>query len=299
MKLVFIGCVQFSFTTLSRLLPFNNSKLEIVGVITKESSAFNADFASLVPLAIENNIPYYIAKRNDQQGMLNWLKKLSPDIIYCFGWAYLLNESILRLPKIGVVGYHPAALPQNRGRHPIIWALALGLQKTASTFFFMDQGADSGDILSQRFLPILSSDDASTLYHKLTETACNQITEFTPKLISGNFKRMVQDHSKANYWRKRNKVDGEIDWRMSAICIHNLVRALTHPYAGAHFVYDRKDVKVWKTLLVENSNREYENIEGGKIVEIDGPEILVKCGWGLLKLIEYDCNLSFKVGWYL
>lgn len=36
---------------------------------------------------------------------------------------------------MGVLGYHPAKLPQNRGRHPLIWALALGLKKSASTFF--------------------------------------------------------------------------------------------------------------------------------------------------------------------
>lgn len=299
MKVAFIGCVQFSFAALSRLLSFNNHDLEIVGVITRESSTFNADFASLAPLAKENNIPCFIAERNDQQEMLNWLKRLSPDVIYCFGWAYLLKEPILRLPRLGVVGYHPAVLPQNRGRHPIIWALTLGLQKTASTFFFMDEGADSGDILSQRFLSILASDDASTLYQKLTETACKQIAKFTPQLIAGNFKRLAQDHSKANYWRKRNKADGEIDWKMSARCIHNLVRALTRPYVGAHFICGGKDVKVWKTELGKDTPRRYENIEPGKILEIEGTKIIVKCGDGLLKLIEYDCSLPLKVGDYL
>ena len=50
---------------------------------------------------------------------------------------------------MGVVGYHPAKLPQNRGRHPIIWSLALGLKHSASTFFFIQNGVDNGDIISQ------------------------------------------------------------------------------------------------------------------------------------------------------
>jgi len=41
----------------------------------------------------------------------------------------------LGIAPLGVVGFHPAALPANRGRHPLIWALFLGLKKTASTFF--------------------------------------------------------------------------------------------------------------------------------------------------------------------
>ena len=299
MKLAFIGCVQFSFAALSHLLSLDNPNLEIVGVVTRESSPFNSDFASLVPLAEKSNIPYFIAEGNDQSVMLNWLRRLSPDVIYCFGWSYLLKEPILRLPNLGVVGYHPAALPKNRGRHPIIWALALGLPETASTFFFMDEGADSGDILSQQFVPILVSDVAFTLYKKLTKTACMQISEFTPQLIAGNFKRVTQDHSKANYWRKRSRADGEIDWRISARCIHNLVRALTRPYVGAHFICGGKDVKVWKTESENDTPRRYENIEPGKILKVNEHEITIKCGDGLLQLIEYDCSLPLKAGDYL
>jgi len=298
MRVVFFGCVQFSFSVLSHLFSLKNADLEIVGVVTRESSPINADFVSLVPLAEENNIPYFLARGNDQSEILDWLIRLSPDLVYCFGWSYLLKDSILRLPQLGVVGYHPAALPQNRGRHPIIWALVLGLQETASTFFFMDTGTDSGDILSQQFVPILTSDNAFTLYKKLTETACKQISEFTPQLINGNFKRVAQDHSKANYWRKRNNADGKIDWRMSARCIHDLVRALTRPYVGAHFLYKGKEFKVWQTELI-GDRAEMVNIEPGKILNVDEHGITIKCGEGLLQLIEHDCTLPLRVGDYL
>lgn len=298
MRIVFIGCVKFSFAALNHLLSIDNPEISAVGVVTRKKSSFNADFTSLVPLAEKNNIPYFIAEGNDQSAMLKWLKSVSPDVIYCFGWSYLLKEPILKLPKLGVVGYHPASLPQNRGRHPIIWALALGLQKTGSTFFFMDEGADSGDILSQQSVSILESDDASTLYQKLIDVACKQISELTLQLIEKNFTRVVQDHSKANYWRKRNKADGEIDWRMSARCIHNLVRALTRPYVGAHFVCNGKKFKVWKTELV-SEDAQMMNIEPGKIIECKEHKITIKCGEGVLKLVEHDCKLPLKGGDYL
>ena len=84
-------------------------------------------------------------------------------------------EKILSKSPIGVIGFHPAALPANRGRHPIIWSLALGLKSTASTFFFMDKNVDSGDILSQASIKISDSDDARSLYDKVTKTALSQI----------------------------------------------------------------------------------------------------------------------------
>ena len=89
--------------------------------------------------------------------------------------------------------------------------ISLGLSETASTFF-MDEGADSGDILSQK-KSIDKHENASTLYAKITKTALNQIEDFIPKLISGDFQKTPQNHKKANLWRKRNINDGS-DWRM-------------------------------------------------------------------------------------
>ena len=47
----------------------------------------------------------------------------------------------------------PVGAAANRGRHPLIWALALGLTETGSTYFLMDARADAGPILSQRPSP--------------------------------------------------------------------------------------------------------------------------------------------------
>ncbi len=294
MKVVFIGCVEFSFITLKYLLGLKEAK--VVGVVTRNKSSFNADFRSLGPLCAKFKVPCFFAKGNNQADMANWIKKSDPDIIYCFGWPYLLKNEVLNIPRLGVVGYHPTALPKNRGRHPIIWALALGLSETASTFFFMDEGADSGEILSQKFVQIKSSDDASTLYQNLALIAVNQINEFTKNLALKEVIRMPQDHSKSNYWRKRNKKDGEIDWRMSAKNIHNLVRALTHPYIGAHCLFMDEEIKIWRTEIIEDN---FHNIEPGKILNTKCQNIIVKCGDGVLKIVEHEFKTIPNEGYYL
>ena len=173
---------------------------------------------------------------------------------------------MIYITPIGVIGYHPAALPANRGRHPIIWALALGLSETASTFFFIDEGVDTGDILSQVFVPIDEKDDALSLYKKLTSVASRQVEEFTKSLANNTYIKIPQDHSCANYWRKRTVDDGKIDWRMSARGIYNLVRALARPYAGAHCIYQNQVIKIWRT---EITDLQYENIEPGKVIAIE------------------------------
>jgi methionyl-tRNA formyltransferase len=221
---------------------------------------------------------------------------LNPDLICCFGWSQLLSAGLLKIPHTGVLGFHPAVLPANRGRHPIIWALALGLTDTASTFFFMDDGSDSGDIVSQKTVSIRGEDGAGTLYEKMTTTAVSQIQELIPKLIDGDLLRATQDPSKANYWRKRTLDDGRIDWRMSHTSIHNLVRTLTHPYLGAHFDHKGEEVKVWRTELVENHQ---SNLEPGRVVGVGPQGTTVKTGAGAIELFEIDLLVGIEVGDYL
>ena len=81
----------------------------------------------------------------------------------------------------------------------------------------------------------------------------------TLSLLSNNYQRVPQDHSKANLWRKRSQNDGKIDWRMSAYSIHNLVRGLTKPYSGAHFDLRGKLIKVWKTEIIKSNNQALYN----------------------------------------
>lgn len=297
MKILFIGCVQFSYNALNHLLSLQYPNLELVGIVTRKESPVNSDFQSLEPIAKQYKIPYFLAKKNDQDSMANWIKQLDVDVVYCFGWSYLLKTEILSLPKLGVIGYHPTNLPENRGRHPIIWALALGLDETASTFFFMDEGADSGDILSQKEIAIDSEDNAEILYEKLTHIAMEQLEAFTYDLLMEKHERIPQDHSKANYWRKRSKKDGEIDWRMSASSIYNLVRALSYPYPGAHCIVNGKEIKVWKTQFANAAG--LENHEAGKILHVRHSKITIKCGEGAIILTEHELKELPKEGSYL
>ncbi|OAS14516.1 methionyl-tRNA formyltransferase [Paenibacillus oryzisoli] len=295
MRIIFIGCVAFSYKALQCIL--RDTEAEVVGVVTKKQSPFNADFQSLEPLCSEYQIPVLLYEKNNLQ-LKDWIKEFNPDVIYCLGWSHLLDQDVLDIPEKGIIGFHPAALPQNRGRHPIIWALALGLRKTASTYFLMTNEADTGDIISQEEIEISDHDDAGTLYRKIEEKALLQIPSFTEQLIQNTYKKVPQKHDQSNSWRKRNKQDGQIDWRMSAKSIYNLIRALTKPYVGAHFVYQEKEVKVWKSRVV-NPDDTSENIEPGKILKVTNNTVYIKCGEGIISLLEHDLDELPTEGGYL
>ena len=294
-RAVFVGTVEFSFFALQKLIELGQY-VQIQGVITKKQSTFHSDFQDLTPLCSAHGIPVrYVSNINDEQH-IQWIRELRPDVLFVFGWSQLIRRPLLDIPSIGAIGFHPAQLPQNRGRHPIIWALVLGLEQTASTFFFLDEGTDSGDILSQRDVPITYEDTARTLYDRIVQIALQQIEEFVPQLAQGTYQRIPQDHSRANYWRKRSKQDGKIDFRMSSRSIYNLVRALTRPYPGAHIDYQDREVKVWK---VREEKVYLPNIEPGKILALDQDRVLVKCGDQAVWIEEHEFEHLPEVGTYI
>jgi methionyl-tRNA formyltransferase len=202
----------------------------------------------------------------------------------CIGWSRLLGPDLLAIPPKGCVGFHPAALPRNRGRHPIIWALVLGLSETASTLFLMDEGADSGPILSQHPVTITAEDNARTLYDKVTASLSQQLGEALDRLES-EVPLQAQDESQASYWRKRSARDGRIDFRMTSTAIHNLVRGLTRPYPGATVDWQGKQQPVWRCVPVE---WDQPNVEPGRVLDVSAGAVLVKTSDGAVALTEHE-----------
>lgn len=294
MRIIYIGAVDFSQHCLRVVL---GNQGRVVGIVTTKNAKNNSDYSDLTPIAVENNIPIHYCKNVNNNETIEWIKDKMPDIIFCWGFSQLIKAELLSIAPQGVIGVHPALLPQNRGRHPLIWALALGLKESGLTFFGMDEGADSGPILSQERFSIEDNDDAATLYARVKELATKQISLFLPALTAKTAKFIEQNPAAASYWRKRSHKDGVIDWRMSVSAILNLVRALSQPYPGAEFRYKEQSITVWKA-------RRYvgpvpENTEPGKVMKIAEDRPVIKCHDGAIVLIEYEPQFMCTVGDYI
>jgi methionyl-tRNA formyltransferase len=293
MRIVFIGNVNFSLRALERIVAIGGN---VVGVCTKKYSKFNTDHVDLTEFAKIRGIDSCYADDINSEEVYAWISSKNPDIIFCLGWSQLLKKNLIDLPPMGIIGYHPGALPANRGRHPIIWTLVLGLKKSSSTFFYIDHDVDSGDIISQFDVAIDVNDDAFTLYHKLIFIAQQQIDDLLPKLMCGMVTRVKQDPLLGNVWRKRTYLDGQIDWRMSAESVYNLVRGLTRPYSGAHFLFNGEPVKTWKTRVIHEN---FPNFEPGKVLGHTEGKPIVKCGFASVCLLDVDPKINLVTGAYL
>lgn len=293
LKIVLVGNVEFSK---SILLHLKLNHYNIVGVITRSSSVFNADYCNLAPIAEHYGIPYKYFTDINSDCIRDWLLSKKPDLIVCVGISQIMNNKILSIPNIGTIGFHPSKLPYNRGRHPIIWALAMGHTEIGSTFFLMDEGADTGPILSQQVLQISENDYAYDVQNKVTECAKSQIISVL-ETIEFNMPTLIPQTVTANSWRKRGKRDGIIDWRMSAVSIRNLVRALSQPYPGASFFFNDLEYQIWKAEIIE---RDAVNSEPGKILQVQSrTKFIVKCGFQCLQVLDTQPPIDLEKGNYL
>ena len=173
------------------------------------------------------------------------------------------------------------------GTGQYIWALVEGWRSSGLTFFHIDQGADSGDILWQEPFVIDDDDDAACLYDKIKSLATKAIPEFLPQLESGSYPRIPQNDKYANYLRKRGMKDGEIDWKISANRIHNLVRGLSKPYVGAHTYLSRSKLVIWKTRMVDDLRDCSGPLLPGTVV-LKGGLTFVATGSGFLEIVSYE-----------
>jgi len=295
LKVAFIGASKFSKDALLTLISL---KAQICGIGTCSPLSFNEDYVDLTVIGAHNNIDNVYLNELSLKDQKDWLERISPDIIFCLGYPRLLSPELLKIPKLGCIGFHPTPLPKNRGRHPIIWTLALRLEKTASTFFFLDSKADSGDIISQETIEISSEETAASLYDKLNIIGMKQLREIWKHLNEGTLKSFPQIEKEATWWRKRSERDGIIDWRMSAEAIAALVRALGKPYSGAEFTFENRSIKVHKTAIIEEQEW-FRAFEPGKVIEITPTGPLIKCGFGAIILQEISEDLNLEAHGYV
>jgi len=159
----------------------------------------------------------------------------------------------------------------------------------------MDEGADTGKIISQKEFNITFEDDATSLYNKMIINGRNQI-DMIAKHLDDLFSISQNQVGDGNSWRKRSITDGEINFRMNTNIICNLVRAITHPYFGAHFIHNGIEIKVWK---VEPYDFNTENDEPGKVLKIIDNDVVVKTADSAIKLIDVKADINFVVNEYI
>lgn len=173
------------------------------------------------------------------------LRELAPEVIVVCAFGQLLRRPVLEVPPRGVLNVHPSLLPRHRGASPIPAAILAGDEETGVTIMLMDEGMDTGPLLSQRRFPISPFDTTGSLSEKLSLLAAELLLETLPRWLRGELTPQPQDDSLATVTRPLRKEDGAIDWTRPARELWLQVRAY-NPWPGAFTALDGELLHIWE-----------------------------------------------------
>ena len=252
---------------------------EILAVFThKDNPVENIWFDSVAELAASQDIPVFAPDNINHPIWVRKIRQLKPDILFSFYYRNMVGPSILEIPPAGCLNLHGSFLPRYRGRCPINWVLVNGERETGVTLHYMTPQPDDGDVVCQRKITITDDDTAKSLHEKAVKTSSSMLDEILPLIKEGNAPCKPQDHSKSTYFGGRRPEDGEIDWKITATEVRNIVRAVTHPYPGAFsYVGDRKCM-LWEVTEVSLHNL----ATPGTICSTD--PLVIACGKGAVQV---------------
>jgi methionyl-tRNA formyltransferase len=274
MNLVFCGTPRFAVPTLTTLVQAGFTVSLVVtqpdkprgrGLELVDSPVKQAALALRLPLAQPDKI-----KNNEQ--FKSQLSSLNPEAIIVVGYGRIIPRWMIDLPPMGNLNLHASLLPKYRGAAPIQWAIAAGEPKTGVTIMRIDEGLDSGDILTQREMAITNEDRADTLVPRLAQMGAELMIETLHGLQAGKVVATPQDHSKATLAPILKKEDGLIDFNRTAVEIWNRLRGF-QPWPGAYTSFRGKQLQVHAAKPSESS----AVLAQGEVLA-DNDNLLVGCG---------------------
>lgn len=103
-------------------------------------------------------------------------------------------------PHEGTLVFHPSLLPRHRGADAIKWAYKLNESYTGATWFWPDDGIDTGDICEQEVLAIPQGVAPRLFYEKsVIPAAVRMLDRILADVQRGVIRRIPQQHEHASY----------------------------------------------------------------------------------------------------
>lgn len=279
-----MGTPDFSVGALEALVAAGH---EVVLAVTQPDKAKGrggqVQYPPVKECALKYGIPVFQPVKVKTPEAVEELRKYEADVFVVAAFGQILSKEILTMPRFGCVNIHASLLPKYRGASPINWCIINGEQETGVTIMQMDEGVDTGDILSTVTVPIAQDETAESLFEKLSKEGAKLIVDTLPKLERGELTPIKQDEAKSSHTKMMQKSLGKIDWQKSAVEIERLVRGL-NSWPSAYTYMNGKSVKLWRCAVADN---DFDGMErAGELVNVTKNTIEVACGRGILQICE-------------
>lgn len=281
MRVVFLGTPDFAVPTLEMLLETRPGlkEVRVVGVITQPDRLAGRGRHLTAPpvkrIAQEAGLPVFQPQRlRGDPEALRFLQDLSPGLLVVVAFGQILPPEVFDFPPYGTLNVHASLLPRYRGAAPVARAILDGAEETGVTIMKIDAGMDTGDILTQKEVPVDENVTGGDLEEILSREGAELLAQTLPGYLAGEIQPRPQDHDRATRAPRLAREEGRIDWSRPSSEIHNRIRGL-NPWPGAFSHLRNRVVKIWKSEKVPLTN--HPGIPG-QVLAVDPENLIVQCG---------------------
>jgi len=292
MRVIFAGTPDFARSALAALHAAGH---DIVGVFTQPDRpagrGMKLQASAVKQFALEHNLPVVQPHSLKLDGKYPeeaaaaqaFIAQAQADVMVVAAYGLILPQWVLDAPRFGCLNIHASLLPRWRGAAPIHRAIEAGDAQTGVTIMQMDAGLDTGDMLLEETLPILTQDTTATLHDKLAELGAALIVKALTQV--GQFKPVKQPTEGITYAHKIEKAEAAIDWTLSAQLLSQRIRAFD-PFPGMTAQMGGELVKVWQAHVISDAPPSASANKPGTVLAINDESLQVACGEGVLCLTQ-------------
>lgn len=291
MKIIFAGTPDFAATALAAL---HDAGVEIALVLTQPDRpagrGMHLQASAVKQFAIDKGIPVAqpVSLRLDGKhpavaAEAHALLAATPhDAMVVAAYGLILPPSVLAIAPRGCINIHASLLPRWRGAAPIHRAIEAGDHESGITIMQMDQGLDTGPILSMQALPIAPDDTTGSLHDKLACLGGVMIVDAMRRLESDGLPATPQPQEGVTYAAKITKEDTTLDFHQPAHVLARKIRALD-PMPGAVAPFEGLALKCWQAQAIDIHHplalSHAATVPAGTVLAADAVRgILVACG---------------------
>jgi len=203
----------------------------------------------------------------DNEEEYQFLKELNADLAIVVAYGQIIPKNFLSLTKKGFINIHGSILPKWRGAAPIQRSIMNLDEDIGISVMKITENLDSGPVGSIYKIKLDHNNNAQEVSEKLSLLAAEKILDNVDNILEDKLKFIEQDHSKATYAKKIDKIEGQLDWNNDAISIIGKINGLS-PFPGAFFNFRGERYKI---LLAEIGNGR------GKVGEVLSDKLEIAC----------------------
>lgn len=280
MRIGYLGSGELGYL----MLKFIDTGYDVVFVMT------NAKSEEIIRFSNENQIPVYCG--NPRESLAHdFYSKFNIEVLISVNYIFLIDRPLINLASKIAFNIHGSKLPKYRGRTPHVWAIINGEKYTGITAHLIDEGCDTGEIISQKIIEIGTNETGNDLLLKFKKVYPILIKNILDKLSKGQLSLTPQDESQATYFGPREPKDGRIDWNWQKERIFNWIRAQAYPYPGAFTYLDGKKIIIDKVVFSSIGYR--SEMPNGLI--ISKKPFLVKTNNGVIELLKIRNEVNHNI----